>query len=278
MKPMDENRINYRIAGDQFLIAKLGEEFCLRTNFRVITLCERLRAMNKNGIRGVSNSVNAMMIHFDPFVTTVDELKTIVEQLALASDPENERLRSRLIRIPIVYEDKWTRACAADFDAGPDLDYVAELNHMSVPQLIEMHQSCTFWVVYTGFSPGLASFVPIDPDKRISAPKYDIPRTRTPKGTLGIGGILQCIYPLENPGGYQMLGRTPLPIYDIQRRNPVFAKEIVLFGPGDRVMFHAISHEEYAAIENDIKNYPYDVQVEDWTLDDFPDEKGGQHV
>ncbi|MGD9241017.1 MAG: allophanate hydrolase subunit 1 [Desulfobacterales bacterium] len=270
--------VTYRIAGDQFLIVKFGEVFSLKTNFTVITLCERLRKLNIGGIRGVSTSVNAMMIHYDPFTITQDDLKSHIQRLTSMGDPEKEILRSRLFRIPVVYGDRWTQDCAADFNVSPNLDFVAALNEMSVPELIEMHQSCTHWVAYIGFLPGLASFVPIDPEKRISAHKYDIPRTRTPQGTLGIGGILQCIYPMDSPGGYQMLGRTPLPIYDLNRCNPIFAADIVLFRPGDRISFYAISHEEFTAIEDDIGRYEYDITVEDWTINDFPPEAEGQHV
>ena len=275
---MDEPMVTYRIAGDQFLIVKLGEVFNLKTNFSVITLSERLRELNITGIRGVSSSVNAMMIHYDPLIISLDDLKSYVQQLTSINHTDNEILRSRLIRIPVVYGDQWTRDCAAEFNTSPNLDYVASLNGMSVNELIEMHQSCTYWVAYTGFLPGLPSFVSIDPEKRISAPKYDTPRTRTPEGTLAIGGILQCIYPMDSPGGYQMLGRTPLPIYDVNRGNPVFESDIVVFRPGDRIAFEAITHEEFIAIENDIKNYEYDITVDEWSMSNFPTETEGQHV
>jgi allophanate hydrolase subunit 1 len=141
---------------------------------------------------------------------------------------------------------------------------------MSVEELVRIHSHTTFWVLFLGFT--IPVFVPIDPTKRITAPKYRAPRTLTPVGTVGIGGITNCIYSVESPGGYQMLGRTPLLVYDLEHRNPIFEREIVLFKPGDRIVFEPINHEDYLAIERNLSIYHYQIEEEDWTVSCFLNE------
>jgi len=245
-----------RIAGDHFLVVNFGESFSLRNCFHTIVLCDRLRKMEIRGVRGISSSINSLMIDYDPFVISIDDLSREVRKLEDQTDLEKEVLCSRVIRVPVVYGDRWTRACAEDFKVSPNLDFVADYNKMTVDELIGMHTSSSYRVVYIGFTPGLPCFVPIEAASRITAPKYQAPRTRTPTGTLGMGGILQCLYPMESPGGYQMLGRTPLLIYDLKCSNPVFEDDIVLFRPGDRIVFFSINHEEYEAIEKTCQVMP----------------------
>jgi len=267
-------KTRYRIAGDHFLVVNYGNSFIIRNTFNVLVLCDRLRKIGCRGIRGISSSINSLMIDYDPFEIATDDLIQEVRKLEAKTNQEKLAISSRVIRMPIVYGDQWTRSCAKDFQAPPNLEFVAEYNKMGVDELVQMHTLNSYRVVYIGFAPGLPCFVPINPSSRITAPKYKVPRTRTPKGTLGIGGILQCIYPIESPGGYQMLGRTPLLIYDLKRSNPIFRDDIILFRPGDRITFFSINHEEYQAIERNISSYLYQIQEEDWTLHSIPNEEG----
>jgi allophanate hydrolase subunit 1 len=143
---------------------------------------------------------------------------------------------------------------------------------MGVDELISIHSGSVFWILFIGFSPGLPVFVPIDPAKRVTAPKYKVPRTWTPVGTLGIGGVTNAIYSVESPGGYQMLGRTPIPIYDLEARNPIFNNRIVLLRPGDRIIFEPITHKEYISIEKNISSYTYQFQEDERSIDMVCDE------
>jgi len=268
----------YRIAGDHFLIVKYGERLSLRVNFKVIILCDLLRKRQIRGIRGISSSINSMMVDYDPFRISIDDLILEIQGLEDREGPDLRTLPSRLIRIPVVYGDPWTRACAEEFHASPNLEFVAAYNRMSPEELVKWHLACVFWVLYIGFTPGLPSFVPMNSVKGVSAPKYRVPRTLTPRGTLGIGGILQCLYPLSSPGGYQMLGRTPLAIYDLKQRNRVFEDDIVLFRPGDRIVFEAISHKEFLAIERNLATYRYQIVEEEWSLSRFAREEKNPDV
>ena len=265
-------KVQYRVAGDRFLIVKYGDSFDLKLNFETLILADRLRRMGIRGIQGITSAISSLMIRYDPFQISAEDLIQGLRREESGETTEKEVLRSRLIRMPLVYGDRWTRACAEKFQVPPNLEFVAEHNHMTVDELVRAHSSCTFWILFIGFTPGLPVFVPIDPKKRISAPKYQTPRTWTPVGTLGIGGITNCIYSIESPGGYQMYGRTPLLIYDLERTNPVFEKEIVLFRPGDRILFEPITHDEYLAIEKNFSSYKYQIEEATWTVSQFSKE------
>ena len=160
-------------------------------------------------------------------------------------------LDSRIFYLPIRYFDPWTRECYDDYCAkiAPkerDPELVARLNGLAdLAQLARVHSGTDYWVAALGFYPGLVSLMPLDPRCRLTAPKYDPPRTWTYKGTIGIGGALCSIYPDRTPGGYQMIARTPVPIWDPAQRLAAFAQSLALFRPGDRVRFIPASAEEY---------------------------------
>ena len=268
----------YRIAGDHLLVVKYGESFSLRLNFRVLILAERLRMIRINGVRGVTSAINSLMIDYDPFRISAQDLMREVGRVGEDWEGDKKVLRSRLIHVPIVYGDRWTRGCAEHFHVPPNLEFVAEHNRMSVEELVHIHSTSTFWVLYIGFAPGVPAFVPIDPAQRITAPKYKVPRTWTPQGTIGIGGILNSYYVMDTPGGFQMLGRTPLLAYDLERRNPIFEEDIILFRRSDRIAFEPITHEEYLDIEGNFSSYQYQIEEQDWTISQFPDEEETAYV
>ena len=99
--------------------------------------------------------------------------------------------------------------------------------------------------------------MPLNPNNRLIAPKYNPPRTWTPKGTIGIGGAITCIYPDRTPGGYQIFGRTPMPIWDREQRLPAFADSLALFRAGDRVRFIPIDRDEYDFVEAQVAEGAY---------------------
>jgi urea carboxylase len=103
--------------------------------------------------------------------------------------------------------------------------------------------------------------MPLDPRCRLTAPKYNPPRTWTPQGTIGMGGMSTAIYPVATPGGYQIFARTPVPIWDDKQRFSVFSESIVLFRPGDRVKFIPIGVQEFEYLEKTVTDgtYPYNL-------------------
>ena len=105
---------------------------------------------------------------------------------------------------------------------------------------------------------------PLDPRSKITAPKYNPPRTWTPQGAIGMGGSASSIYPVQTPGGYQLFGRTPVPIWDTEKRFDAFGGEIVLFRPGDRLKYVPCTLEEYEHTEARIKDGTYVYNMVDY--------------
>ena len=120
-----------------------------------------------------------------------------------------------------------------------------------------MHSGTEYWVAALGFWPGLCSLMPLDPRHRLNAPKYNPPRTWTPKGTIGHGGAITCIYPDQTPGGYQIFARTPMPIWDREQRLAAFKDSLALFKAGDRVRFVPIDRAEWDEIDAKVSEGTY---------------------
>ncbi|MDI6881031.1 MAG: 5-oxoprolinase subunit PxpB [Desulfitobacteriaceae bacterium] len=143
----------------------------------------------------------------------------------------SERAEAKLVKIPVCYGGEF----------GPDLDYVAGYHGLSVDEVIRKHTAPEYRVYMIGFMPGFPYLGGLDPE--LATPRLSRPRARVPKGSVGIAGGQTGLYPLESPGGWQLIGRTPLRMF-----NP-WADPPTLLRSGDRVRFVAINEETYAEIE-----------------------------
>lgn len=251
--------------GDRYIEVELGDEMSFDLNFLVHSLCALIRQSGLTGVIELIPELASFQVSYDPDRISFDdltrEIATLHGQCAGAEDAE---LPSRLYTVPVVYFDPWTKACIEDYQAkvtGKTYDplLVCELNGLSgLPALQRLHSSSEYWVAALGFWPGLCSLMPLDPRARLFAPKYNPPRTWTPKGTIGMGGALTCIYPDQTPGGYQLLGRTPMPIWDREQRLRAFRHDLALFRPGDRVRFVPVGLDEYEWIEARVADGSYE--------------------
>ena len=137
-----------------------------------------------------------------------------------------------------------------------------KLNNLeNTEQFVRVHSGTEYWVSALGFWPGLPFMMPLDPRCKLTAPKYNPPRTWTPKGAVGMGGSSTSIYPDRLPGGYQIFGIIPVPIWDTQKSFSVFEESICLFKPGDRVKFVPTSYEEFDHVSNKVKDKSYDYNI-----------------
>jgi len=150
---------------------------------------------------------------------------------ALKTPGNFEAVAGRLVEIPVCYES----------DFAPDLERLAAWAGMNASEIIAHHFGPEYRVYMLGFLPGFAYMGTVD--ERIAAPRLVRPRERVAAGSVGIAGLQTGIYPLESPGGWNLIGRTPLRLFDPQRPEPV------LLRPGDRVRFRAISTDEFNQIE-----------------------------
>ena len=139
--------------------------------------------------------------------------------------------------------------------SGPDLDFVCHHSGLSAQEVIALHSAPDYLIYMLGFLPGFAYLGGLDP--RLHTPRLDSPRTCIPAGSVGIGGAQTGVYPLASPGGWQLLGRTPVSVFDRQRQEPI------LYRAGDLVHFVPISPAEYEEIARAVAAGTYTVQVEE---------------
>src|SRR3954453_16705946 len=225
--------------GDRFVLIEFGNEINLELNFTAQGLAG---AIASSGLKGVVESAPcfaSLLVHYDPDLIARADLERELEGLLRnLGSSEAIELPSRLFYLPAVYNDPWTKACVEDYNAKItakewDPVFVAKLNGLSGPdQLARVHSGTEYWVASLGFWPGLPFMMALDPRCKMTAPKYNPPRTWTPKGTVGMGGASTAIYPEMLPGGYQIFARTPVPIWGPEKRFDVFEKSICLFQPG----------------------------------------------
>ncbi len=265
----------YRFSGDEYLLVEFGD---MSTDFfynlRAMAMGEQAKK-----IPGVIETVPAMrslVVHFDSLKIEMKELlaklKEIEEGIKNIGDLV---IPSRLLRLPVAYKDRHTtefigryakliRTDAPNVINGHNLEYVAMYNGLTVAEMIGLIESTQYWVAMLGFWPGLAFMTPLDARAYLTAPKYNPTRPWTPEGAFAIGGPIVVIYPIESPGGYQLLGRS-IPIYDLKQRNPAFKKNPVLLQPADRLEWETVTDDELEEIRKEVfdgtyryKIYPYE--------------------
>jgi inhibitor of KinA len=165
-------------------------------------------------------------VYFDPLRVDYDALMMRVEQ-ELARPRAAASASAAPIRVPVCYGG----------ELGPDLASVAGFAHMSENEVVRLHTSATYRVFMVGFVAGFAYLGIVD--RRIAMPRHTTPRVRVPLGSVGIAGVQTGIYPAETPGGWQLIGRTPVKPFDPARAEPFLMKA------GDAVQFFSIAREEY---------------------------------
>jgi inhibitor of KinA len=211
--------------GDQAVLVEFGERISPEVHRDVLTFC---RALEEAGLPGVSEWVPAyasVAVFYDPNVIGFAELAEKLDTLAGKGGGEEEP--RRVVTIPVVYGGEW----------GPDLEEVARLCGLSVIDVIRIHSEPLYRVYMLGFVPGFAYLGGMD--ERIAVPRLAVPRAKIPSGSVGIAGGQTGVYPLETPGGWRLIGRTPLSLF-VPERNPP-----ALLRAGDWVRFLPIAPEEW---------------------------------
>ncbi|MGO4122962.1 allophanate hydrolase subunit 1 [Inquilinus sp. YAF38] len=254
----------FRPGGDRYMLIEFGNEMNLELNFMAQGLATAIAEQKTKGVIETAPCFASMLIHYEPDEISYADLSRELERLIAALGPSDDiELESRIFYFPTVYLDPWTRDCVQDYIAKiapkqTDPEFVAELNGLSdVAQFVQVHSGTEYWVAALGFWPGLPFMMALDPRCKLTAPKYNPPRTWTPKGTVGMGGASTAIYPEHLPGGYQIFGRIPVPIWDPEKRFDVFTESICLFRPGDRVKFVPCTVEEFEEAEQRVADGSY---------------------
>ncbi len=255
----------FRTMGDMALNIEFGDEINIVLNFRILVLDLAIRENPPPGLVETNPQVRTLGIVYNPLATTLDKMTAALTEIINESGDVAE-LPSRRLVIPAHYNDPWSRECAEAFGTRNNIEYIAEYNDMTVPEVIETHTACDYWVTGVGFVPGAFMSYAMDPRLRFGAPLYRTPRSWTHSRLLNFGGTTSTIYPIRVPGGGQLFGRTPIDIFDPQQNNTVFADSPVLTKAGDRHRYRSISLEEYDEIRAEVKAGSYDYQVVEETF------------
>ncbi len=252
----------YSLGGDQYLSIYFGDEGSLEEN--VFTLAHH-QAIQESKIVGIIDSVvtaSSILIRYDPFqIDGMDLVRQIKEIGGRVRKSKGKiRIPSALVSVPMLYDDPWTRECARFHQVPPNLETIAKFNGLASPEeVIRIHSSETYWVRYVG-GPGLIGLIPFRPQRVLLAPKYERPRGWTPSRTFGLGGHVTSYYPFEMPGGIQLLGRLPVPLFDPLRSHPAFEESPTICQIGYRIRFRPIDRKEYDDLEKNFQSYRYEVK------------------
>ncbi len=230
--------------GDSALVVRVREQFedaPDETLDEVLRVFRLLQHADIPGVIELAPAYTTVAVFFDPIAILkssdaakgpFDELAAKIRSAITASRRHRRRTTANapsLIEIPVCYDSKF----------GFDLDRVAEHTKLSEREIVDLHSTCEYRVACIGFVPGFTFLAGLP--KKLATPRRDVPRKEIPPGSVGIGGVQTGIYPLRSPGGWNLIGRTPLKLFDATENPPT------LLHPGDRVRFRAITREEFAA-------------------------------
>lgn len=204
--------------GETALTVELGNQVDAALNARVHALAAALEHTPLPGLRETVPTYRSLLVHYDPRLLPTDTLRATLEQ-ALAALTEAPPRAGRLVEIPVHYGD----------EAGPDLAGVAAHCGLSPAEVVRRHTAPTYQVAMLGFAPGFAYLLGLDP--ALATPRLATPRTRIAPGSVGIADAQTGLYALPTPGGWQLIGRTALTLFDPAREAPFFLHA------GDRVRF-----------------------------------------
>ncbi|MGA2404761.1 MAG: 5-oxoprolinase subunit PxpB, partial [Syntrophobacteraceae bacterium] len=224
-------------AGERGLVVEMGNLISPQVNARVRRLARRINQKSIAGVIEVVPTYRSLLVYFDPFNMSRSDLIEAIQQM-LASEEgleAAEKERVRVVHVPVCYGGEF----------GPDLDHVAQHNGLSIEEVITIHSSKPYLVYMLGFTPGFPYLGGMS--EKIATPRLEKPRSKIPQGSVGIAGAQTGLYPIESPGGWRLIGRTPLNPFVPDAANPF------LFAAGDYLRFVPISPEEYHHIRRDVE-------------------------
>lgn len=230
-------------AGDRALAVELGDDIAPDTNAAVRDLFVALEDNPIPGVIDLIPSYRSILLNYDPltldYAALKDKLTTLLQSVS-AGQPATPRC----VQIPVLYGG----------DGGPDLDHVANHNSLSTDDVIAIHSKPQYLVYMLGFSPGFPYLGGMD--ERIETPRLDTPRTIIPAGSVGIAEKQTGVYPTASPGGWQLIGLTPLHFFDPNADPPS------LLEPGDLIRFIPIDQREFDAIADEVRQGVYETRTE----------------
>ena len=212
-------------AGDLALVVELGDAISPEINRKVRSLTDALEEGSIPGVFDFLPTYRSVLVYYDPLKVTSGKVQEGIERLLESAEATDTGMR-HIVHIPTLYGG----------DMGPDIAFVAEHNGIDEAEVVRIHSGSDYLVYMMGFSPGFAYLGGLD--ERLATPRLQSPRTEIPAGAVGIAETQTGVYPMASPGGWQLIGRTPLKLFDPGRERPV------LLSAGDYVRFVPIESQE----------------------------------
>lgn len=237
---MDNIRI--AAAGDSSILIEFEKEIRPDINQKISATVQLLKAQQTPGVIDIIPAFCSLLINYDPRVISYGEMKKRMEDI-LKIDVKAGASRKKVYEIPVCYGGKY----------GPDIETIAENAGLSIEEVIEIHSSCDYLIYMLGFLPGFCYLGGLD--ERIHTPRLANPRIKINAGSVGIGGSQTGIYPLDSPGGWQLMGMTPVKTYDPNREIPILVEA------GSYIHFFPIDEEEYDRIKELVDKGEYQVTI-----------------
>ena len=204
--------------GDSAVLVQLGEDIELTINQRVHALSNLIDISSTSGIIETVPAYATLLVHYDPLILSFAQIKEYLREKA-TQVADNRARKPRRIEVPVRYGGEY----------GIDLESVASHCQLQIEDVIRIHSEKTYTVFMMGFTPGFPYMGKLD--NAIIMRRLETPRTRVPAGTVAIAGSQTAIYPIDSPGGWQLIGWTPLQLFNPESESPF------LFSPGDEVKF-----------------------------------------
>ena len=238
-----ENSVRFLFSGDSALVIEFGNEISVDINKKIRKMMDDIKKENIDGIVELVPTYCSFLINYDvlkiDYNTLVEKLKTFLNNDLETAEGEEVTL----IEIPTLYND----------EVGPDLSYVAEHNKLSKEEVIKIHTGTDYLVYMLGFMPGFTYLGGMS--EKIATPRLESPRLQIYPGSVGIAGKQTGMYPSMSPGGWRIIGRTPLKLYNPDSDTPVYISS------GDYVRYVSISEEEYNDILKKVENDEYKLSI-----------------
>lgn len=268
-------KTRYSYGGDEHIFVECDEEMSLDAFFKSLSMATALKKAKIKGVTEICPANASMQVKFDPDVIKPADMMKEMKAIEKAAAKAKPVIKSRIIEIPVYYNDPWTHETLMRFrerhqdPTSTDIEYTARINNLDgVDGFIKAHSGAPWFVSMVGFVAGLPFlYQMVDRKRQIQSPKYLRPRTDTPRLTVGHGGCFAAIYSVRGAGGYQMFGITPIPIYDPNQKVKHLKDFMCLFRPGDIVKFTPIDRKEYDETVAAVDKGRYNLKIKDVTFD-----------
>lgn len=234
--------VKIRPAGDRALVAEFENRIDESVNDRVHALAEFLKGQNLEGIVEVQPTFRSLMIYYDPLRISFREIQEAARRAGSAADPAAKKKR-RILQIPCCYGARF----------GQDLADLERHTGLDRDEIIAIHSSVDYKIYMMGFLPGFVYLGGMD--ERICMPRLENPRVKIQPGAVGIGGNQTGVYPVASPGGWRLIGGTPVDFYDPFRADPILCRA------GEYIRFLPITIDEYYDIRRLVSEGKYEVKI-----------------